>query len=147
MTIASPYVFVDGEKRMINDREENQMPVIINNSTYVPLRFIGEAFEADVNFDDTTRQAQISNAGITLSFSLDDLSKVSKNGEEKTLENPLRVIGARTYVPLRAVSELLDKEVFWDDSGFIAVSDTENLFNVEADRGIIDYLHNKLSIY
>lgn len=147
MTIASPYVFVDGEKKMINDSEQEQMPVIINNSTYVPLRFVGEAFDADVSFDDATRQAQISNDEITLNFSLDDLAKVSKNGEEKALENPLRVIGGRTYVPLRAVSELLDKEVFWDDSGFIAVSDTENLFNSEADGSMIDYLRNKLSMY
>ena len=81
---------------MINDSEQEQMPVIINNSTYVPLRFVGEAFDADVSFDDATRQAQISNDEITLNFSLDDLAKVSKNGEEKALENSLRVIGGRT---------------------------------------------------
>lgn len=147
LAIDSPYVFVDGEKEMINADEPEQMPVIINNSTYVPFRFLGEALEMDVTFDNETRTATFLNASTNLSFSLDELNKINKNNEEITLDVPVIIINGRTYMPLRAISELMDKEVFWDDCGFITVSDTEKLFNSEADSGLIDYLHGELSIY
>ena len=147
LVIDSPYVFVDGQKQLINEAEMNQMPIIVNNSTYVPFRFLGEALGTEVLFDDATRIATFKNAAYTLEFSIDVLDKVTKNGEEVTLEVPMKVMNGRTYMPLRAISEMIDKEVFWDDCGFITVSDTENLFNSEADYGLIDYLHGELSVY
>ena len=98
-------------------------------------------------YDDATRIASFKNPAYDITFSLDTLDKVTKNGEEISLEVPMKVINGRTYMPLRAISEMIDKEVFWDDCGFITVSDTENLFNSEADDGLIDYLHGELSIY
>ena len=147
LVIDSPYVFVDGAKRLINENEMNQMPIIVNNSTYVPFRFLGEALGTEVEFDDATRIATFKDPAYTLEFSIDVLDKVTKNGEEITLEVPMKVMNGRTYMPLRAISEMIDKQVFWDDCGFITVSDVEDLFNSEADYGLIDYLHGELSVY
>ena len=147
LAIDSPYVFVNGNKEAINSEELDQKPIIINNSTYVPFRFLGEALGTDVDFDDETRIATFKNSAYTLTFSIDEYNKVTKNGEEITLEVPLKVINGRTYMPLRSISEMIDKEVFWDDCGFITVSDTENIFDSEGDDGLIDYLHGELDIY
>lgn len=147
LIIDSPNVFVEGEKKMINSNEPEQKPVIIDNSTYVPFRFLGEALGTNVEYDEETRTAKFINSSYTLEFSLDNLATVTKNGEEIALDVPMKVINGRTYMPLRAISEMIDKEVFWDDCGFITVSDTENLFNSEADEGLIEYLYGKLSEY
>ncbi len=147
LIIDSPYVFVDGEKQLINENELGQMPIIKNNSTYVPFRFLGEALGTEVTFDDATRIATFKNADYTLTFSIDELNKVTKNDEEITLDVPMMVIEGRTYMPLRAISEMINKQVFWDDCGFITVSDIEDLFNSEADDCVIDYLHSELSVY
>ena len=45
------------------------------------------------------------------------------------------------------VSELTGKQVFWDDRGFIAVSDTENLFDSTVDSQLIDYITGKITVY
>ena len=50
-------------------------------------------------------------------------------------------------IPLRDVAEILDKKVFWNDRGFIAISDYEDLFDNASDDEIIDYLYNSLRIY
>ena len=147
LVIDSPYVMVDGQKQMINNAEPEQKPVIINDSTYVPFRFLGEALGMVVEYNDETRIATFTDGANNLEFSLDTLDKVKKGEEEITLEVPIKNINGRTYMPLRAISEMVDKEVFWDDCGFITVSSIENLFNSEADAGLIDYLHGKLSVY
>ena len=147
LAIDSPYVMVDGQKQMINNAEPEQKPVIINDSTYVPFRFLCEALGMSVEYNEETRIATFDDGANKLEFSLDSLDKVKKGEEEITLEVPIRNINGRTYMPLRAISEMVDKEVFWDDRGFITVSDTENLFNSEADAGLIEYLHGKLSVY
>jgi len=147
LVIDSPYVIKDGEKQLVNSEEPEQMPVIIDNSTYVPFRFLGEALGMEVEFDDETRIATFKNPAYTLEFSIDVLDKIKKNDEELMTDIPMKVINGRTYMPLRAISEMIDKEVFWDDCGFITVSDTENLFDSIYDRGLIDYLYEELNLY
>ena len=71
---------------------------------------------------------------------------MKKNGQ--TVESvEVLINNDRTMLPMRAISELLGKHVFWDDRGFVALSDIENLFNSETDAEIIDYLHSQIDIY
>lgn len=50
--------------------------------------------------------------------------KIIVNQEEKKLDNDIVTINDRTYVPLRAVSEMLGKQVDWDeDTQTIRISD------------------------
>ena len=145
LAIDSPYVFVNGRKQLINKDETNQKPIIVNNSTYVPFRFLGEALGTEVTFDDATRIATFKNSAYTLTFSIDEKNKVIKNGTQITLQVPLLVIGGRTYMPLRSVSEMIDKEVFWDDRGFITVSNTKDIF-AEEDDYFMEHLYEELNV-
>lgn len=54
LTIDSDTALVNNETKVLDS-----VPVIVNNRTFVPLRFIGEAFSYNVNFAQTSRQVII----------------------------------------------------------------------------------------
>jgi len=145
LSISEPRAFVDGELKMIEEAT-GAMPFIEEGRTYVPLRFLCEALGGEVEYDDETKDITIKVDSTELNMNPDtNIAKV--NGEEVELEVKPMIVNGRTYVPLRAVSELTGKQVFWDDRGFIAVSDTENLFDSTVDSQLIDYISGKITVY
>ena len=68
------------------------------------------------------------------------------NGEEKQLDTAPIVYYDRTLIPLRAVSEAVDKKVDWYTNGLIIIGDKENVFDASSDKEKIDYLFELLSI-
>ncbi len=144
ITVDSPNALVGGTKTTIDD-DESVKPTIRNNKTYVPLRFLAEACGFGVSYDNNTQTAEITNDADSFKINV-KTGELSKNGEEKETLEPL-TIGGRTMIPLRDVAEMLDKKVFWNDRGFIAISDYEDLFDNVSDDEIIDYLYNTLRIY
>lgn len=74
-------------------------PMLINNSTYVPLRFIAENLGAEVEFLADTNQVQIKTSEKTIYLPIDKVTA--------ELSTPARIIEGRTMVPVRYVSEQL----------------------------------------
>ncbi len=145
MTVGSPRGMVGGKLVPIDEESLSVAPFIDGDRTYVPLRFLSESLGAGVNFADGV--ITISDASVNLEMKLNS-TEAKKNGETITLEKAPVVIDGRTMVPLRQVSELLDKQVFWDPSGFISISDDEALFDVEnGDDVMIDFLREKVKYY
>lgn len=85
---------------------------LINSSTYVPLRFVGEAFGATVNWDGPTRSVYIITAG-----SEQSKSHNSTNSEPEKLTQPSNNI---------ATKENIRKLV---DYGFTSYSDNGAFYN------------------
>lgn len=102
-------VYVDGEKIAFD-----QAPFIKDGRTLVPLRAIFEAlgcrvdYLADVKMVHAKRGTQY-----TLSLTIGE-AELYKNGKIMTMDVPAMIVGGRTFVPLRAVSEALDTKVAWD---------------------------------
>ena len=88
-------------------------PVIENDRTLVPMRLIFEALGAKVDWDETSRTADAVRGETTIRITIDNTEMV-KNDEIVTLDAPARLIGGRTLVPVRAVSEGLGAQVGWD---------------------------------
>ena len=144
IAVDSPNAFVFGEMRTI-DENPAVRPRIYNDRTYLPLRFLAEANGFDVDYDDETKSAHLTNENYDMYVNIES-GAVSVNGEEKEAVEPI-VVMDRTLLPLRAISELLDKHVFWDDRGFISISDIEDLFDPTTDDEIIDYLYSQMCVY
>ena len=142
---------IDSNKALVNGKEKNidedssVKPVIYNNLTYVPLRFLAEATGYKVEYDEETRTARLTSDSGEMTVNIDS-GEIMVNGEAKESVKPI-VVSGRTLLPLRAISELLSKKVFWDDRGFISISDIDNLFDSETDDEIIDYLYSEMKIY
>jgi hypothetical protein len=80
-----------------------------------PLRFIGEALGSQVTWDGATKQAIIKLAGSTLTVTVG--SKVAYMDKKMTtLDVPAEIVGGRTFVPLRFVSEAFGAFVDYDNT-------------------------------
>lgn len=144
--IDSPYAFVNGKLNQIDSNDAAVVPVIIDNSTYVPLRFVTESLGATVDYDEATKDATIKLGDKTITVNTGTTIAKVDGGDVDMGIKPI-IFNSRIQIPLRKVTELLDKKVTWDDGGLISISDTDGLLNSENDSDIISYISGKLSIY
>lgn len=91
---------------------------IYKNRTFVPLRFIGESFGAKIDWDGKTQKISFTLSVLTLDFWIgkqEVKTHISNHFSSTTfLELPPMLHSNRTFVPLRAVSEMLGAEVIYD---------------------------------
>ncbi|MDR0381408.1 MAG: copper amine oxidase N-terminal domain-containing protein [Oscillospiraceae bacterium] len=114
-------VFLDGEEILFDVD-----PFIENGRTLVPVRAIAEALGCLVDWYPESNMAVISpgrRAGATLAMALG--SDMAYVGDELVaLDVPPRLVGGRTFVPLRFLGESLGLEVEWDGNArFVLLSD------------------------
>jgi len=114
-------VFVDGDPVAFD-----QPPVIQGSRVLVPLRGIFEQMGATVEWRPATRTV-LAASGSTL-VELQIGSRIARvNGNPVTLDIPAMIIGGRTLVPLRFISESLGARVQWD-----AATRTVLIFSAQA---------------
>lgn len=142
LKINSNFAYCNGNLGAI-DENSDVTPVIVNNLTFVPIRFIVEGLGAEVEWVDETKTTVITKGQDTISF-VNGSDKVILNGKELIIGEKVFISEGRTYIPLRAISEALGYKVFWDDIGFISISNTDNLFDSIIDKEIIDYLSSNM---
>lgn len=94
-------------------------PIIQNGRTLVPFRRIFETVGAEVNWDANTRTVTGARSGRTVKLTIDSTT-ASVNGSAATLEVAPTIIGGRTMVPLRFISESLGLEVTYDAATKVA---------------------------
>lgn len=158
MASGSAYVFLDGEQVLFD-----QAPVVENGRTLVPFRAIFEAMGADISWDEETKTIEATNGDTTLKLSVGS-NTMYVNDKAVELEAAPKIIGDRTMVPVRAISEGFDSEVSWDadtktvyiktveteddvtgiaeddtekKSGAIAVEKKNKSFEIKADDGTV----------
>lgn len=104
-------------------------PVMENDRMLVPMRFLFEQLDAEVEWDETTNTAtatiaanadrQIQTFGTaeekTVSFSIDNPT-ATVNGTAAAMDVPARLVNDKTMVPLRFLSENLGYTVTWDEA-------------------------------
>lgn len=136
-TAEEPYV-LDGKPEETNNESKitvfcngseilfDQSPVLENDRVLVPMRAIFEALGAEVTWEEATRTAAASLGETQVSVQIDN-PVMMKNGEPVELDAPPRLIGERTLVPVRAISEGLGAEVEWNEQERqVIISQTQN---------------------
>lgn len=82
--------------------------------TLVPIRFIGEAFRADVDWDSGSRTVSIKLKDKEIVLRLDS-DQAYINGTAQVIDCPPKLHSSgRTFVPLRLISELLGAKVSYE---------------------------------
>lgn len=91
-------------------------PFIKSGTTYVPIRFVADALNVDsINWDSQTKSVSIKDSDTTILLFINQ-NYAYVNNKYKSLSNNALLVGERTFVPIRFVSEILGANVNWDDN-------------------------------
>ncbi|MFD1953704.1 copper amine oxidase N-terminal domain-containing protein [Paenibacillus thailandensis] len=98
-------------------------PVLIDNNTYVPLRFVSENFGADVSYDAAAKTVTIKVDGQTYTVKVGESEAKSKDGDKIKLGAKVQLKNGSVLVPMRGIAEnVLGKHVAYKD-GLIYISE------------------------
>lgn len=130
-------IVIDGADRMFYNAAGRQVhPIAYDGTTYLPVRAIGELMGRNVDWNETTKTVTLSGARTTdaaarttpdtsaraqdISVELRDDFTVVVDGSTRSFADangktvyPLLYSGS-TYLPVRAIGELMGKTVSWD---------------------------------
>jgi len=127
----SPNVFADSSIKLIVDGEDitsSTKPVIKNDRTLVPIRMVAEQLGAEVTWNNDDRSVLIIKDDMTVLLRIDSYLIEYDNGEKTYNLSDIapQIIGDRTFVPLRLVSNALGVGIKWDnDTRSVYVDSTE----------------------
>lgn len=100
-------------------------PKIKDGRVMVPMRAVFEAFGAKVKWDGESRTITAKKKSDTIEMTVDS-EKMKKNDETVEYDVSPEIEDGRTLIPIRAVSELLDLEVEWDEkTKTVEISESE----------------------
>ena len=97
------------------NRTMDTTPVIKNNRTLVPLRFLMESYGAEVGWNAPERTAVVQYRGHTIALPADKNMAVI-DGNTVQLDVGATIQNNRTMVPLRFIVEKMGMEVYYEDS-------------------------------
>lgn len=105
-------VLVDGRKVQFQGGD----PISENGRVQVPLRGVGEALGAKVEYDGGGKKVKYTKEEKTIVLTLGSKQAIV-DGREVSMDTTAKAVKGRTYVPLRFVSENLGETVSWDQVG------------------------------
>ena len=101
-------------------------PVTESDRMLVPMRFLFEQFGAEVSWDEAAETATAVKDDTTIGFTIDNTTAIV-NGAATTMDVPARLVGDKTMVPLRFLSEEMGYTVEWDEETRMATITAPNL--------------------
>ena len=88
-------------------------PIIRNDRTMLPARFVAEALGASVEWDEAAQKVTITKENTVIEITIGSNNAVV-DGMEVLLDSPAFIENSRTYLPLRFIAENLGAEVEWN---------------------------------
>ena len=108
MTLGKTDYLLNGEKKTMD-----VAPIIANNRTMLPVRYVAEALGAAIAWDGATSTATLTTADTEIKITV-GASEAVVNGQAVKLDSPAFIENSRTYMPVRFVAETLGATVAWD---------------------------------
>lgn len=120
MRYNSPWCVIGDTVTQIDETSSAVVLMAENGRTMLPIRRMIEAFGGTVEWVQETNGVRCSLNGTSVELELDSTTALV-NGEEVTMDVPMRAKNNRTFVPVRFVSENLGLTVEWEGKNQIVV--------------------------
>lgn len=141
--IGSSQAIVNNAETQVDSTNANVKPYVKDGRTLVPVRFISENIGAEVDWDQVNSKVTVSLDNKVVELVIGDKTMKVGNKNE-VLDVASEISEGRTHLPLRSLVEALGKKVFYD-RGLIIVSDREDVFDVSAEKGLIDEVISRVN--
>ena len=136
--VGSNKAFVNDVEQQIDTENANVKVFVENDRSYVPVRFISENYAGQVEWVQELQTVNINFADRKISLTI-GVPEIIINGEKKALDVAPIIREGRTFLPLRACTEAIGKEVFYS-KGLILISDIPDILHETWDADIVDIL-------
>ena len=108
MTLGKTDYTLNGETKTMD-----VAPIIRNDRTMLPVRYVAEALGAEIAWDGATSTATLKTADTEIKITV-GAKDALVNGKSVALDSPAFIENDRTYMPVRFVAETLGGTVAWD---------------------------------
>ncbi|MBQ9134246.1 MAG: copper amine oxidase N-terminal domain-containing protein, partial [Clostridia bacterium] len=108
MTLGKTAYTLNGETKTMD-----VAPIIRNERTMLPVRYVAEALGAEIAWDGATSTATLKTADTEIKITV-GAKDATVNGKSVALDSPAFIENDRTYMPVRFVAETLGGTVAWD---------------------------------
>lgn len=136
--VGSNKAYVNDVEKQIDEDNPAVEVFVENDRSYVPVRFISESYQGTVEWVQETQTVNIIFADRIISLTIGK-PEIIINGETKELDVAPIIRNERTFLPLRACTEAIGKEVFYS-KGLILISDIPDILHETWDADIVDML-------
>ena len=120
LQIGTDCAVVAGAPVRLDPADKTVQPYLKDGRTFVPVRFLSERMGAAVDWDAGTRTVTIRRGEKTIALTIGQTAYTA-DGVAQTLDAPAEIMGGRTMVPIRFVSEALGRWVGWDAKNRLVV--------------------------
>ncbi len=140
MKTGSNTAIIDGAENAI-DKDAEIAPYVDRDKMMVPLRFMAQTLGMKVSWNDDEQTAMVYNNNTTIKAAAGEY-KILVNGETKNLVVPLEMKNDRLFFHVRTFMELMQKQVYWDESGIIVMNMDGTAFDPIAEQDVLTYAKN-----
>lgn len=135
---ASLNLIIDG-----NNVTKSASPIVKNRRTLVPLRFIGEALGKEVIWNNDEKSVTVSDEGTSFKLYIDSKIIDNSDGTLKFTDVAPCIVNRKTYLPLRAIAELMNIGVGYDKASSTVTIDSTVFNPVEESTTIVGLMPNQ----
>lgn len=135
---ASLNLIIDG-----NNVTKSASPIVKNRRTLVPLRFIGEALGKEVIWNNDEKSVTVSDDSASFKLYIDSKIIDNSDGTLKFTDVAPCIVNRKTYLPLRAIAELMNIGVGYDKASSTVTIDSATYNPVEESTTIVGLMPNQ----
>lgn len=135
---ASLNLIIDG-----NNVTKSASPIVKNRRTLVPLRFIGEALGKEVLWNNDEKSVTVSDDSASFKLYIDSEIIDNSDGTLKFTDVAPCIVNRKTYLPLRAIAELMNIGVGYDKASSTVTIDSSTYNPVEENTTIVGLMPNQ----
>lgn len=135
---ASLNLIIDG-----NNVTKSASPIVKNRRTLVPLRFIGEALGKEVLWNNDEKSVTVSDENASFKLYIDSKIIDNSDGTLKFTDASPCIVNRKTYLPLRAIAELMNIGVGYDKASSTVTIDSSTYNPVEESTTIVGLMPNQ----
>ncbi|WP_304016538.1 glucosaminidase domain-containing protein [Fenollaria timonensis] len=135
---ASLNLIIDG-----NNVTKSASPIVKNRRTLVPLRFIGETLGKEVLWNNDEKSVTVSDENTSFKLYIDSKIIDNSDGTLKFTDVAPCIVNRKTYLPLRAIAELMNIGVGYDKASSTVTIDSAVFNPVEDSTTIVGLMPNQ----